>query len=379
MKIEQKSWSDARGWSSELKGHLSKDAQLAIVFAGFDVLKNKNLVAEVRAAYPQAHVVGCSTAGEILGDDVRDDTATLTAVRFDKTKIECARVAISDCANSVQAGERLAKMLPPEDLRHVFVISDGIKVNGSDLALGMRKALPEKVAVTGGLSGDNARFKETLVFLDDAPANGMVAAIGFYGPAIKIGFGSLGGWDPFGPERLVTGSRGNVLYSLDGQPALKLYKQYLGEHAAGLPATALLFPLNVRSGQKGDGLVRTILSVDEAAQSMTFAGDIPQGSHAKLMKASFDRLVDGAHDAAKLSRDGIGAGNPELAILVSCVGRKLLLKQRTEEEIDAVRDVLGKSAAVTGFYSYGEICPSRSNPDSELHNQTMTITTFSEA
>ena len=263
-------------------------------------------------------------------------------------------------------------------MTHVFVCSDGTKVNGSELVRGMLRHLPADVVVTGGLAGDGERFEQTLVFADGQPAVGRIAALGFYGTRLKVGYGSLGGWDPFGPERIITRSSGNVLYELDRQPALALYKRYLGEHAAGLPATGLLFPLSVRAKGGRSELVRTILAVDEAAQSMTFAGDMPEGAYARLMKANFDRLVEGAHGAAAKSYETIGFSSPDLAVLISCVGRKLVLKQRIEEELEAVRDVLGEQAVLTGFYSYGEICPAAPNANCELHNQTMTITTFSE-
>lgn len=199
-----------------------------------------------------------------------------------------------------------------------------------------------------------------------------------YGERLKIGYASLGGWDPFGPERLITRARGNVMYELDGQPALALYKRYLGDDADRLPATGLLFPLSLRTPAGGEPIVRTILSVDEVEQSLTFAGDVPIGTYARLMKANFDRLVDGAIGAARTSYAAIGSITPELGILISCVGRKLILKQRTEEEVEAVRDVLGDRPVLAGFYSYGEISPFTPNARCELHNQTMTITTLSE-
>ncbi len=208
--------------------------------------------------------------------------------------------------------------------------------------------------------------------------DGAVAAVGFYGDRLRIGYGSLGGWDPFGPDRQVTRSVGNVLYELDGSSALELYKTYLGSHAANLPASGLLFPLSLR-GEDGDQrVVRTILGTDEKAGSLIFAGDIPQGGYAQLMKANVDRLIDGAHGAATACYEAVGSRTPDLAILISCVGRKLVLNQRTEEEVESVRHVLGESTVISGFYSYGEIAPFMSSTKCELHNQTMTITTFSE-
>jgi hypothetical protein len=180
-------------------------------------------------------------------------------------------------------------------LRHLFVLSDGLLVNGSALVEGLKSALPEDVTVTGGLSGDGDRFQETLVVLDGPPESGIIAAVGFYGEHLKVGFGSLGGWDPFGPERRITRSRENVLYELDGKSALDLYKKYLGEHAEGLPSTGLLFPLSLRTREGETGVVRTILSIDEAENSLTFAGDVPEGAYARLMMANFDRVDRGGN------------------------------------------------------------------------------------
>jgi hypothetical protein len=230
------------------------------------------------------------------------------------------------------------------------------------------------------LAGDGERFGETLVVGNGPPAGNTVAVGAFYGERLRVCCSSFGGWDPFGPERLVTRSRENVLYELDGKSALEIYKQYLGDYAHGLPATALLFPLSVRFEEDEKGLVRTILRIDEDEKSMIFAGDIPKGAYARFMKANVNRLVDGAAKAAKncLCTDRCHDQGPDLAVLISCVGRKMVLKQRVEEEIESVHEILGPRTAFAGFYSYGEIAPPSPGEKSELHNQTMTVTTFLE-
>jgi hypothetical protein len=376
MKVEQRNWTQTGGWRGPKV--LGDGAQLVLLFGGTDVLAGIEWLDELRSSYPKARLFGCSTAGEICDTRVFDDTLVCTAVTFEHTPLAVVQARLSQGTGSKDAGERLAKALDPVGLLHVFALSDGQHVNGSELVRGMLAHLPKGVQVTGGLAGDGARFQRTLVFADERPAEDAIAAIGFYGSKLKVGYGSLGGWDTFGPMRLVTRSDGNVLYELDGKPALELYKTYLGEHAAGLPATGLLFPLNLRRPGQDRTLVRTILNVDEAKQSLTYAGDVPEGSMAQLMKANFDRLIDGASGAAKTSYEQIGSVSPDLAILISCIGRKLVLKQRTEEEIEGVREVLGKRTVLTGFYSYGEICPAAPGASCDLHNQTMTITTLAE-
>ncbi len=378
MRIEQKKWTEAKGWTVEHPAALGDSAQLVLVFGATSVLKDQSLVAQIKTAYPNAHILGCSTAGEICGVQVSDHSLVTTAVNFQHTWLKGAQVELHLAENSFHAGECLARSLDLERLVHVLVLSDGLAVNGSDLVRGLVKYLPSHVTVTGGLAGDGARFAETLVFWDGVPKRNTIAALGLYGSRLKVGYGSLGGWDSFGPERLITRSQGNVLYELDGRSALELYKKYLGEHAQGLPATGLLFPLSLRVRAGDTGVVRTILAVNEQDQSMTFAGDVPEGAYARMMKANFDRLIDGAAGAARASYQAVGSTSPDLAILISCVGRKLVLRQRIEEEVEGVRDILGEHTIMTGFYSYGEISPFTFGAKCELHNQTMTITTFSE-
>lgn len=378
MKIEQRVWTQAKGWSAQNGPCIQGKIQLVIMFAATEILRGKTFFEEVKKMYPGAHLFGCSTAGEICGASVLDDTIVATAIHFEKTEIMGAQLALGGTSNSFEAGKMLAQSIKREGLRHVFVLSDGLSVNGSDLVKGLASDLPEGVTITGGLAGNGDHFEETYVFWDDLPSRNTLAILGLYGNNLKVGYGSMGGWDPFGPERIITKSKENLLYELDGQSALEIYKKYLGEHANGLPATGLLFPLSIRTKNGETGIVRTILAVNEEEKSMTFAGDIPEGAYARFMKANFERLIDGASGAAVRSREGLGGSSPELAILISCVGRKLVLKQRIEEEVEAVRDALGGAPALTGFYSYGEISPFISGAPCALHNQTMTITTFTE-
>lgn len=378
MNIEQSRWTEKKGWESATFGRLGDAAQLVFVFGSTDLLKNLLIRNHVCKVYPKARFIGCSTAGEICGTQVTDDSLAVTAIQFDQASSRSTHINIRDVKDSVHAGEQLAQSLDPNGLRHVFVLSDGLKVNGSDLVRGLTSRLPPEVTLTGGISGDGARFQETLVLCDQIVETGAIAILGLYGSGLRIGYGSMGGWDPFGPERLVTRSKGNVLYEFDGKSALALYKRYLGEHAKGLPATGLLFPLSIRTLDGERGVVRTILSIDEKEQSITFAGDIPEKAYARLMKANFNRLIDGAVGAAKTCCSVLGSTSAELALLISCVGRKMVLRQRTEEEIEGVREVLGNKTMLTGFYSYGEIAPYEPHVKCELHNQTMTITTLSE-
>jgi len=366
-------------WSGEIESASGAASTLVVAFGASRFATDPRPFHDLSNALPGAHIVGCSTAGEIHGTRVCDDSVSAAIVHFDRTELRAA-TARMDANDSFAAGRTIGAALNDPALRGVLLFSngDGIGVNGSELVAGINAAVGGRAIVTGGLAGDGTRFRETWVLDGGRPTCGVVTAVGLYGPAVLLGHGSKGGWDMFGPERVVTRSRANVLYELDGRPALQLYKEYLGERAAGLPATGLLFPLALRANGSADKkLVRTILAVDEDAQSLTFAGDVPEGALAQLMRANFDRLVEGASDAALMTWTADHAG-PVLSIAISCVGRRLVLGERVEEETEAVLEALPPHTGQVGFYSYGEISP-YTDGTCDLHNQTMTLTTIAEA
>ena len=378
MKLETFAFRETKGWSIPRFPDLDSDRTLVTIFGAPQFLDDPEVLPALLAAYPLAHIIGCSTSGEIFDTAVNDDTISVAVCRFDDTTLRSIAVPIGGAGQSREAGRQVGRALVSPGLRSILIMSDGLGVNGSEFLEGLNEVVPESVVVTGGLAGDGDRFKRTWVVHRDGAATGYISAVGFYGDRLHVGHGSKGGWDVFGPERVVTRSVGNVVYEIDGRPSLALYKEYLGDRAAGLPGTALLFPLALRASRTDDkSLVRTILSVDEGAQSMTFAGDVPQGGLVRLMRANFDRLIQGASEAARLTRAGSADGQDSLAIAISCVGRRLVLGQRSEEEVEAAKEALPTGAHLVGFYSYGEISPFATG-HCDLHNQTMTLTQIEE-
>jgi|HubBroStandDraft_6_1064221.scaffolds.fasta_scaffold47714_2 hypothetical protein len=380
MRTRPMVWNGKSGWTAAPTD--LGEPSLVLYFGTRHALASGKRYEELRRMFPAAHVLGCSTGGQINNNDINDEDISAAAIHFDATPLRLVCRDIGGPPQSEECGEAIGRALAADDLAGVFVLSDGLNVNGSALVAGITKVIGTKIPLTGGLAGDGADFKETLVGGDCAPRSRLVAGIGFYGRAIKIGHGSAGGWDLFGPRRRVTRSAGNVLFELDGEPALDLYERYLGpEESQGLPGSALLFPIQVHDAARPDSaVVRTVLAVDRDARSMTFAGDVPQGWTAQLMRGNFDRLAAGAADAARQARSGLKVDDARerFSILVSCIGRRLLMGQRTTDEAEAAGEELGADTLRLGFYSYGEISPHAKSGICELHNQTMTVTTLAE-
>jgi hypothetical protein len=355
----------------------ASSAHLVLCFGAKHLLQDCAVFREIRELFPSAEIALCSTAGEIYHTEVFDDTISVTAIRFGSTIVKTHFVTIDDYSDSYEAGAGLFKKFDKDALSYLLVLSDGSKVNGSELVRGLNQSSSGHVLITGGLAGDGSKFQSTLTGLNSAPAEGIIIGIGFYGDKIKINHGCRGGWEMFGLEKTVTRSVNNVLYEIDGMNALELYKKYLGPDAKSLPGSALLFPLSVTLHETGEEVVRTILSINQDEGSMTFAGDLPVGSKVRLMKANFDKITHAASDAAHQAL--LPEGNaPKLGLLISCVGRKLILQSRTDEEVAAVDEIFDHKTLLSGFYSYGEISPLVSGGSCQLNNQTMTITTFDE-
>ncbi|MDP3538267.1 MAG: FIST N-terminal domain-containing protein [Azonexus sp.] len=365
--------------ASKLATQQNNAPGLLLVFGSVEHITAPELADTLRAAFPQACLLGCSTAGEITPDGVDDGTCTVTAMHFDHVRMTQGSTRMAGMDDSFAAGERIGKQIAAVDLKAVLVFGPGVKINGSALLDGITSVVGNAIPITGGLAGDGGAFKQTFTLGQEGVADDKVVAVGLCGDRLRFAHGSFGGWEPFGPARRVTRCESNVLFELDGEPALEVYKRYLGEHAKDLPASGLLFPFAMLGEDHNSiGLIRTILGVDEATGSLTLAGEINPDGYLKLMHASTDKLVNGAEAAAEAAAAMFGSTGEGVAILVSCVGRKLVMGNRVDEEVEAVGDVFSNKAVLTGFYSYGEISPFTPGSSCKLHNQTMTITYLGE-
>ena len=371
MEVNQFRWTSNGGW--ETPPQSASTANLVLVFSDADYFREPECYKDLRAMFPVAHIVGCSSSGSVCDTKISDDDIVVTAIKLDKGHVRLIRAQATPDGDLQALASGMMRELKTADLRHAFVLSDGLAVNGSVLATGLNSV---GIPVTGGLAGDGTRFGSTFVMADAPAEQNLIAIIGFFGD-MDARSGCVAGWSEFGAERLVTRSRGNVVYEIDHQPALTLYTKYLGEMARDLPSSGLRFPLSIRLSEKDAPVIRTLLAIDASENSLTFAGDVPQGSFCRLMKTDIDALIDGSGMAADAAKSGID-GKPSLCLVVSCVGRRLVLGQLTEEELDIVRENLGPTAAIAGFYSYGELAPFRDIARCQLHNQTMTLTTLTE-
>lgn len=376
MKIIQKKLAATSGWVDVRHDDVENyEIDLALVFAPSGMLQDSNLHEEITAMFPMAQVILSSASGEFIDDKLSDDELSLTAIRFEKAKVKTAMTDIATSKNSFEAGYYLSRAFEHKDLRSLIVFCDGQQVNASQLVFSLQQYLPPDVIITGGLAGTNEK-SASLIGLNSKPAAGRIACIGFYGENLRISYGNNSGWIPFGPERKVTRSKNNTIFELGGVPVLEVYNLYLRDRKYSIPDSQMLFPIAVRFENTSGTVIRTIQSIDEGLFSITYSGNVPEGSKVSLLRADCDSLINGAADAASVTKQKLPS--PELAIIMSCAERRTILNGRTSEEIVALKNALGKQTAISGLFTPGEIAPAGPDLKCELFRQSVIVTAISE-
>ena len=382
MKIDSLFWGRESGWQFR-KENIENRESVDIVFL-FGVAKEirENLYFDgIRKLYPNAILVGGSSAGTIYRDEIFDSGVVASALQLEKSRVRLAVAKLEDIGKSFEIGKSIVQQLMDEDLKHIVVLSDTININGSEFVKGLNSETDSRIPISGGiLAEETLNFSHAYVIADKPAEKLLAIGIGFYGD-IETFYGSDSGWDDFGIERVITKSSGNIVYEIDGKPALDLYKKYLGDFAKDLPAGGLRFPLNVWEDgdiENSKPVIRTLMAIDEEEKSLTFVGDVPEGAIARLMKTNIDGLIDGSESAIEMT--GFQPSNiPSYCLAVSCIGRRLVLNQLTEEELSVLLEHVSDEVEITGFYSYGEIAPfSKELKNCRFHNQTMTLTLIQE-
>ncbi|MCC7055752.1 MAG: FIST C-terminal domain-containing protein [Gemmatimonadaceae bacterium] len=372
-------WSPVSGWSDGTAADPQGAVQLLLAFGPVDA-PPQSWFDDVAARWPNARLVYSTAGGQIDGLDVVDADVVVTGLAFERARVHVVQHDGAGILPSAAMGSDLAAELAGlAELRHVLLFLDGLYIDGSEFTATLTAGLPAGVSVSGGLASDGVAFVRTGVGVDGPPAERRVVAVALCGASLAIGTGSAGGWEPFGPERVISRAYGTTVLELDDQRALDIYRRYLGDLAAELPGSALLFPLALTAADGAPSVVRTILGIDEAEGSLRFAGAMPQGYRVRLMRSTNDSILDGAHLAASAARAEMDGVEPAAMFCVSCIGRREVLRSRVEEEVEEVSQ-LAPGAVITGYYSNGEISPpsGAAGQRALLHNQTMTITAIGE-
>lgn len=340
-----------------------KTPTFIMLFASPTVYNQEELVTALKSLDPSVVVIGCSTAGEITSaGGSLDSSVALMTIFADQMKF------VSGIGNNIKedargAGKELAQSIMGIDgkPRAAIVLPDGLAGNGADIVRGVLDVFGQDFMVAGGSAGDDYLFKQTYEYYGDKVVSGSVVGVGLYGN-FAFGVGVRHGWIPIGSSRIATKSEGNVLYELDGKPAIQIYEENFGKErnlvdkTEPLARLAITYPLGIPAPNKDGYLIRDPITVDDRG-AITCAAEIPQGSEVSIMIGSTEEAIDAAEDAARKALAQVEGRPIRAAFLFNCIARKKLLMAKKQTEIDRIQGILGKDVPLIGFYTYGEQAP----------------------
>ncbi len=376
MDIFQTYYTVSKGWRDPLP-HLDSPQTLVLVFGHANYLTISEPFKDILARYPNSVIAGCSTPAGILGDRVARKRLVISVTQFFDTRLQGVAIEKKESETSLELGSQVASLLKEDSLVGILTFADSTVINGSQYLQGIEQIVDNDIVITGGLSANSGGTSKNWVLKAGRAQEKVTCAIGFYGSSVNFLSSKGSGWKPFGIKRIITKSKQETIYELDGKPALRLYKNYLGKAADGLPQTGLLYPLAILSEKPEDNIVRSIMGIDEATQSISFAGDIPQGASTQLMYSTLENLIEGAEEAVDSLSTIHTHSEGVLSIVASCIGRLLVLGSDVEIEVDSVLKRLPYGTQQIGFYSAGEFA-TLGKGACALHNETLTLTVIYE-
>ncbi len=335
----------------------------------------KELINGIGDAVATPNLIGCTGAAEISTAGFNTKSVVLGGIASDRIEFEVVFTKNIN-RNSELAGKELAGLFSSK-VQHIQLFSDGVTGNGCALLRGMNSMLDDYIPITGGTSGDTGEFNKSWQFAGKQLLCDAAVAIGFTGD-FKVGTGVQSGWSPVGLPKKVTRSSGNVLYELNGEPALNVFKRFLGKHAEKLPAVGVEYPLGFysRDGStagKDQFMLRATMAVNHKEGSITFAGDVPEGTMAHLTCGDNNSILEATEKAIQTAVNQLDDTTPVMAFFYSCMARKTLLGLRTKEEFERVNLKLAGNIPILGFYSFGEYSRVKRGGPCLFHNESAVL------
>lgn len=283
----------------------------------------------------------------------------------------CAASLVDDICSTVAVKDALS----------LLVFPDGMGGDGIRVIEGLHSVLGSGFEIVGGYLGDDERFESTFQYYDGKIYRDTIVGLLISGRGEFItGIGVRSGFRSIGNRFYCTAAEGNVVKKFEEERALDLYKKFLGEaRSRRLPGICLEYPFGLideKSSIQGKEYfqLRCGLAVDHTMGTISLAASVPEGSPITLTAASRGEIIDGAKLAAQQARDSLQGAKPLAIFMFSCVGRKLVLGRRTQEEVTAVRKILGEDVPLIGFYTYGEMGPIDKMKEelaiTKFHNET---------
>lgn len=335
-------------------------------------LEDPILLDNFRDAFPNAELLGCSSAGEMINGQTFDNAIVFSALHFEKSTIKSARVGSSENeSDEFDGGRKLAASLDADDLQFIVIYCEGLGLDCDEMISGIQAELGRNIPIAGGLAGDSLLFERTILMDRDGAYDNGAVAVGIYGDSFTVNrSASLFEKEGIGIE--ISASDGNMLTGINGRPALEEYTKMLGEKADQLPGICLNFPITILDPETQQPLYcRTMHEIID--NNILAAGTVPEGPARLIDLTNPEDFFIDANNTSKAATTEAA----EFAVIVNCAGRRAALGDRWTEEQSIIQDNFAEIPSI-GFYSYGEIGECRNTGSTIVHNQAVNIFTFHE-
>jgi len=354
-----------------LKSGISPD--FAIVFASvrtdYQILLDKLYESGIP-------VIGASTCGEILFNDERNNILEESIILIlAETKSKAFEIEFFEKTeeNSYLAGLEAGKWGKNRFRNPIFLtLLSGLKSDGEKFIKGLKESATDEVKVFGGLAGDDSLFKETFVFYNNNSINNGAAVLLLDGDKFESDGISTSGWIGLGAEKKITRSEGNVVYTIDDEPAMEVYKKYLDIKDEDLPGIGVEYPLLVYR-DNGTNVLRAVLQVNKENKSLIFAGTVEEGSTVKFSSSPGFEVIE--QTKKEISLKWKSNNTAEIIFIFSCMARHLAMGPNIEEEIKIAYQLW--QVPIAGFFTYGEIGVNYKGI-CDFHNETLALLLIKE-
>ena len=366
--------------SVEIKEALKKNMAdgfqptLAVVF-----MANENERTAVTELLSQKgiQIFGASTGDNFTDGEIESHTIVLLLLDIDPAYFQLA-IKGADEGTIKEIAEQIGKTALMKFKKPAFlVVSGGLAVDGDEIIAGIESACGKGTTIFGGLAADFLRMQRTYVFNNDRLCDYGLLALILDEEKISLSGMAVGGWKPMGMDRIITKSVGNVVYTIDNEPALDFVSRYAGlKDLDTNNALNFLISSNFQLQLKREDkhpVMRTPMQANPQDRSIVFAGSLPEGSKVKLcLLPGFEVIEAALNEFNNYKKD---QPEPDALILFSCAGRQLTLGPYVSEEIDGIKNIW--NAPLAGFFCYGEIGRVVSGQH-EFHNMTCSLATLKE-
>jgi len=355
---------------------------LAIIFntAHYDP---KDFMPVIRETLGDTTLVGCSTAGIITPEHISLRGLGVMVIGSDENFFSAGYLEQAGEPDLTEPGKTLAGQVlkdAGEHLRKAFIyFADSNIHNHASLLKGMQEIFGTIFPVIGAGSCDDFHFKESWQYCDNVIMKHGIAGF-LIGGRANVGVASRHGWKPLGKPRTIDHSEHNLIHSIDGEPAAKIYDEYFGKEAktmreARLGQISILYPLGIYVPGEKEYLLRNAVNV-ESNGTIVCQGEVPENSEVHIMLSNKESCILAATEAALEAQTGLRGKKAEAVIIIESMARYKLLGRSAFREIEAIKNVFGHSTPIFGMYSYGEISPTQTDSEKlslHLKNESISI------